>query len=85
MAGLHSAGAGLLAGSGGSGCATAWHLYCPLQPKAGAVPCWLAVAGLHWLMAVVKPPGPSKRAALYEGPSIPSMARGALRQSCDEG
>jgi hypothetical protein len=37
MAGLHSAGGGLLADSGGSGCATAWHRHL-LQPKAGAIP-----------------------------------------------
>lgn len=37
MAGLHCAGVGLLADSGGSGCATAWHRHL-LQPKAGAIP-----------------------------------------------
>lgn len=37
MAGLHCAGGGLLAHSGGSGCATAWHRHL-LQPKAGAIP-----------------------------------------------
>ena len=41
MAGLLCAGGGLLADSGGSGCATAWHrhLLQRLQPKAGAIPC----------------------------------------------
>jgi hypothetical protein len=37
MAGLHSTGDELLADSGGSGCATAWHRHL-LQPKAGAIP-----------------------------------------------
>lgn len=37
MAGLDSSAGGLLAASGGSGCATAWHRHA-LQPKAGAIP-----------------------------------------------
>ena len=37
MAGLHCTGRGLLAHSGGSGCATAWHRHL-LQPKAGEIP-----------------------------------------------
>ena len=74
MAGLHSAEARLLAGSsGGSGCATAWHRHA-LQPKTGAIPC-CGRAG--------RAQGGGEGAALYEEPV--AIARGVLRQSCDEG
>lgn len=65
MAGLHSAEAGLLAGSGGSGCATAWHRHA-LQPKAGAVPCCCRAGGLRAVVKerlYTKSPSPSLEAS----------------------
>lgn len=80
MAGLHCAGGGLLAHSGGSGCATAWHRHL-LQPKAGAIPLVAGLDSRRWWRdgSVLSTEHESTR---EQSATSLRCARFALRQSC---